>query len=206
MTLASLASGQSRVVDRALPLRGTSPAIRLHWWQAPPRHLAGEHPRVIRGLSVCDEGPALPCSASFHPWQEGKQLSAHNGLRQLQPDAAVSSDPTATGSAHQPRGFWCRLGRDSRDGTECVMAESDEPQNKGMKQTKPGFAWSFAAYPRCSADLDRLDRLRRRAAPLPVTIGELAFNAGVLLTQRHGCVARRLQSRDRSAAGAAPPC
>jgi hypothetical protein len=145
VTLASLASGQSRVVDRALPLRGTSPAIRLHWWQA-PRHLVASILESF-GLSVCDEGPALPCSASFHPSQEGKQLSAHNGLRQLQPDAAVSSDPTATGSAHQPRGFWCRLGRDSRDGTECAMAESDEPQNKGMKQTKPGQLRSFAAYP-----------------------------------------------------------
>jgi len=33
-----------------------------------------------------------------------------------------------------------------------VKPESDEPSNKGMKQTKPGQLRSFAAYPRCSMD------------------------------------------------------
>jgi len=30
--------------------------------------------------------------------------------------------------------------------------------NKGMKLTKPGQLQSFAAYPRCSADVDEHDR------------------------------------------------
>ncbi len=39
-----------------------------------------------------------------------------------------------------------------------LRGQTAGPQNKGMKLTKPGELRSFAAYPRCSADLAREGR------------------------------------------------
>jgi len=39
----------------------------------------------------------------------------------------------------------------------CVKPGSGEPSNKGMKQTKPGFALSFAAYPSVGQTIRVLD-------------------------------------------------
>jgi hypothetical protein len=47
-----------------------------------------------------------------------------------------------------------------------LQAKIAVPSNKGMKLTKPGQLRSFAAYPRCSADLKRVGAVQERARGL----------------------------------------
>ena len=146
--LASLASGHSRVVDRALSLRGTSPAIRLSLaagaappgWRASSRHL---QPLGVRRS-------ALPCSASFHGRSIGV-VSARNGLRQRQADAAGLLDPTATCPAYQPRGSGANLGATvamelTRNGRERRAAE------QGDEADEAGLRMELRSLSLCSAD------------------------------------------------------
>ena len=113
-------------------MRGTSPAIRpsLAAGAAPP-WLASILPSLTASVYAT---PRLVLLGCLRPTECRRALGGR-GLRQRQPNGAVLPNPTATGSAHQPRWFWCTLGRSSRDGTEPVMAQGDGPQNKGMKQT-----------------------------------------------------------------------
>src|SRR5512140_3519993 len=57
--------------------------------------------------------------------------------------------------------------------SEAFVGRIEAPSNKGLKLTKPGELRSFAAYPRCSADLSGAERVTgRQGRPNDVDLQE----------------------------------
>ncbi len=61
--------------------------------------------------------------------------------------------PSMVASSKQRRRNRRRIWRSRADCWRRRSGVRGRPSNKGMKLTKPGELWSFAAYPRCWADL-----------------------------------------------------